>query len=268
MRDTKQRQAIRRALEEADRPLSPNEVVTEAQREIPRLGIATVYRTIKDLVEEGWLAAVELPGLPPRYEVAGKHHHHHFHCRGCDATFEVDGCVEDLKLHLPKGFEVDDHTVVLHGRCPGCAAREPGGRERHSRGEGGEKSPRQVRPGEEDVKKIQKNRRKGAALVEYGLLIAGVALVSAAAVSIFGHKTNDLIAAVATILPGAHEEDNGSIVSGRIIETTAAGTTDPISLDTAAILAGNDTSRLSVNLLGGNGDFESLIVDPPAAATP
>lgn len=121
MRDTKQRQAIRRALEAADRPLSPNEVVAAAQQEIPRLGIATVYRTIKDLLEEGWLAPVELPGLPPRYEVAGKHHHHHFHCRGCDATYEVDGCLDHVELRLPGGFQVEEHTVVLHGRCAGCA---------------------------------------------------------------------------------------------------------------------------------------------------
>ena len=38
--------------------------------------------------------------------------------------------------------------------------------------------------------------KKGSALVEYGLLIAGVALVCAAAVSVFGHKTNDIVAKI------------------------------------------------------------------------
>ena len=41
---------------------------------------------------------------------------------------------------------------------------------------------------------------KGAALLEYSLLAAGVALVSAAAVSVFGHKTNDMLGAVATVI--------------------------------------------------------------------
>lgn len=95
-------------------------------------------------------------------------------------------------------------------------------------------------------------KKKGAALVEYGLLIAGVALVTAAAVAVFGHKTNDMIAGVATVLPGAHEDDNGPIVSGRLLETTSA---DPngfgqggITLDIEGIELGTGTSRLGNNL--------------------
>src|SRR4051812_13241341 len=80
------------------------------------------------------------------------------------------------------------------------------------------------------LKLIRRLRRdkKGQGLVEYGLLIAGVALICAAAVSVFGHKTSDLIAAVAAIMPGAHTGDNGPIVSGHLIETTAASAAAPI----------------------------------------
>lgn len=99
------------------------------------------------------------------------------------------------------------------------------------------------------LRKMIKRRRKGAALVEYGLIVAGVGLVTAASVAIFGHKTNDLIAAVATILPGAHEDDNGAIASGKLIETTAAADGN-ITVDTAAIAGNNDTARLGNNVLG------------------
>jgi pilus assembly protein Flp/PilA len=60
-------------------------------------------------------------------------------------------------------------------------------------------------------------KKRGAALVEYGLLIAGVALICAAAVSLFGHKTNDLLGTVASILPSADVEDSGPINSGKLI---------------------------------------------------
>ena len=70
--------------------------------------------------------------------------------------------------------------------------------------------------------KFLKNN-KGAALVEYGLLIAGVALICAAAVSIFGHKTSDIIGTVAAVLPGAHTDDNNPMLSGHLIETTDLG---------------------------------------------
>jgi len=96
--------------------------------------------------------------------------------------------------------------------------------------------------------------RKGAALVEYGLLIAGVALIWAAAVSTFGHKTNDLVATVAAVLPGAHDDDNGAILSGKLIETTEAvagsGAGTGIALDTATIIGAATTERLSRNVIG------------------
>ncbi|QDT35405.1 class III signal peptide-containing protein [Thalassoglobus polymorphus] len=61
---------------------------------------------------------------------------------------------------------------------------------------------------------------KGQGLVEYGILVGGVALACLAAVAILGHKSNDLIATVAGALPGAHDDDNGSIVSGKLVNTT------------------------------------------------
>ncbi len=94
------------------------------------------------------------------------------------------------------------------------------------------------------LKNLLRNR-KGAAMVEYGLLIAGVALVAAAALSIFGHKTNDLIAVTAGVLPGAHDTDNGPIVSTKIIETSV----DPaegIKLNWNSI--SNGGNRLDTNM--------------------
>jgi pilus assembly protein Flp/PilA len=61
--------------------------------------------------------------------------------------------------------------------------------------------------------------RKGQGLVEYGILVGGVALVCLVAVAILGHKSNDLMSAVAASLPGAHADDNGPIVSGKLVNT-------------------------------------------------
>ena len=77
--------------------------------------------------------------------------------------------------------------------------------------------------------------KKGAALLEYSLLAAGVSLVAAAGVAVFGHKTSDMISSVAAIMPGAHADDNGPIASGKIIETTGADT-GQIGIDITTIL--------------------------------
>jgi len=121
-RDTQQRRAIRAAIDDANRPLSPREVLESARRGSPGLGIATVYRTLKTWVEEGGLTQVDLPGEPPRYETTGKQHHHHFHCRSCDRVYELEGCPEGLRSLTPPGFSLESHEVVLYGRCAECAS--------------------------------------------------------------------------------------------------------------------------------------------------
>lgn len=118
------------------------------------------------------------------------------------------------------------------------------------------------------MKKVMLNlfrSRKGQGLVEYGLIIAGVALISAAAISIFGHKTSDLISAVGAVLPGAHADDNDALESGRLIETTGAtggGDGQGIELDAGAIEANGNTARLGANVgLDTPDDFGGLVLE-------
>lgn len=123
-RDTSQRRAIRRALEDAGRPLGALEVLEASKGFAPGLGIATVYRNIKGLIESGEISEVQLPGEAPRYEAAGKDHHHHFRCSACEKVFELGGaCLPDLKGALPRGFRVTSHEVLVHGVCASCAKR-------------------------------------------------------------------------------------------------------------------------------------------------
>ncbi|MCA9796816.1 MAG: transcriptional repressor, partial [Candidatus Eremiobacteraeota bacterium] len=68
MRSTRQRDAIRQAIEEAGRPVAADEILALAQNHVPRLGMATVYRAIRDLLDQSWLRTVELPGETTRYE--------------------------------------------------------------------------------------------------------------------------------------------------------------------------------------------------------
>lgn len=64
--------------------------------------------------------------------------------------------------------------------------------------------------------------RRGQSLVEYGILIGGIAIVSLAAIAVLGHKTNDLLGTSAALLPAAHDDDAGAIFSGRLVQTTVS----------------------------------------------
>ena len=122
-RNTRQKDAIRAAFVETDRPLSPDEVLSYAKRSVDDLSIATVYRNLKTMAEEGWLVTVQLPGESARYELSGKAHHHHFLCNDCRKVYELDGCVPAIKPRLPRGFRVVSHELVLHGICAACVPR-------------------------------------------------------------------------------------------------------------------------------------------------
>lgn len=120
-RNTRQRTAIRQAIADAARPLLPQEILQAAEAGAPGLSMATVYRNLRTLVDEGELRSVLLPGEVARYEVAGGGHHHHFQCLSCQRVFEVDACPGDLASLAPAGFTVEDHDLTLYGRCADCA---------------------------------------------------------------------------------------------------------------------------------------------------
>jgi Fur family ferric uptake transcriptional regulator len=120
LRDTNQRVAIRKALVNAARPLSINEIFESARNEVAGLGIATVYRNLKALQLEGWIVQVDLPGQSPRWELAPEGHHHHFLCRTCDKLFEIHDCPEGLNRLLPQGYTLEEHDILLRGQCKTC----------------------------------------------------------------------------------------------------------------------------------------------------
>lgn len=123
LRNTRQRAAIQRVLEDSPRPLSALEVLRLAQKEVPRLGMATVYRNLKSFVRRRWLVPVNLPGGEVLYELMSKGHHHHFRCDKCGRVFDVHNCSPILNRLAESGFEVRRHDLVLYGICRDCRRR-------------------------------------------------------------------------------------------------------------------------------------------------
>lgn len=119
-RNTQQRTAIRQVILEAGRPLSHQEVLERAQRLVPKLGIATVYRAVKQLLEDESIRTVEIPQEPIRFEARDIPHHHHFSCQQCGRVFDIEGCPLTARPSLPSGFALKGHEVILYGLCADC----------------------------------------------------------------------------------------------------------------------------------------------------
>jgi Flp pilus assembly pilin Flp len=115
------------------------------------------------------------------------------------------------------------------------------------------------------VRRLRSN--KGAALVEYALIVAGVTLIAAAAISLFGHKVTDMLGTATAVIPGAHVDDNAPIVSGKTIETSTntpgfdgGNSSTGIGLDVNAITQSTGQTRLG-DSVGGDGALSSLVLE-------
>jgi len=122
-RKTRAREVIPAVVGQARGPLTVPQILKRARRDLPRLGVATVYRTIKLLLEAGEIVSVLLPDGQARYEPARKSHHHHFQCLTCRRVFCIDSCpVKGLdRRKALAGFQVQDHDLTVFGSCPDCA---------------------------------------------------------------------------------------------------------------------------------------------------
>ena len=128
-RNTRQREAVLRAIEQAGRALTPGEILALAQPTVASLNLSTIYRQIHALQDEARVVKVLLPGQPARFEAACEvdvhgqaHHHHHFHCSACDRVYALHACPGSLQELAPDGFRVASHEITLRGVCANCAS--------------------------------------------------------------------------------------------------------------------------------------------------
>ncbi|HDQ40500.1 MAG TPA: transcriptional repressor [Desulfonatronum sp.] len=104
--------------------VSPEELYNAVKQNDPRVGQATVYRTLKLLCESGIAREVNFGDGVARFEPAfGQSHHDHLICTNCHRSVEVmDPKIEKLqeKLARDHGFTLTGHKLYLFGICPHC----------------------------------------------------------------------------------------------------------------------------------------------------
>jgi Fur family ferric uptake transcriptional regulator len=89
-----------------------------------RIGLASVYRMVDRLAEQGLLQRIDIGDGIVRYEPAGRaDHHHHLVCGDCGKVepFEDDRLERELtRVASRLGYAMDAHDVVLRGACDDC----------------------------------------------------------------------------------------------------------------------------------------------------
>ena len=103
-----------------------NFTAEELHAELNGVGRATVYRTIKLLVEQGLLCKISLPDGSPRYMLTMSGHHHHLVCVSCGLVSEFhESEIEQLLSEWEasgKGTVVG-HRIEVYVVCTACQTR-------------------------------------------------------------------------------------------------------------------------------------------------
>lgn len=120
-RQTKQREILNRVMLDSQEALSAQEFYELAKKQLPKLGLATIYRTINSWLEEEFIKPVCLPNNVTKYEAIKRGHRHYFQCERCEGTFGLKTCSGNFQKMLPEGFILKGHEVILYGLCSSCA---------------------------------------------------------------------------------------------------------------------------------------------------
>jgi Fur family ferric uptake transcriptional regulator len=122
LKSTKQRDIIAAKFFSSPGHLSIEGLLALAREEYPKLGYATVYRTLKLLTECGLAAERRFGEGQTMYETAGDlEHHDHLICLECGHVLEFHNEeIERAQEHVARsfGFNVIRHRHELYGLCP------------------------------------------------------------------------------------------------------------------------------------------------------
>ena len=124
LRSTDQRRLIVETFFRSPNHVSIEELLAQVRKDDPRIGYATVYRTLKLLADCGVANERRFGDGLTRYELADEaSHHDHLICLECGEITEVEEPrIEALQEELAAthGFILRSHKHEMYGICPSC----------------------------------------------------------------------------------------------------------------------------------------------------
>jgi len=118
---TNQRIAIAQAFADKGGHLTVDQLYRGISDEHPEIGYATVYRTLKLLVDCGMAETHQFDMNKVSFEIHDPHDHHdHLICLSCRKIIEFENDqIEELQEKIARnyGFELRDHRMELYGIC-------------------------------------------------------------------------------------------------------------------------------------------------------
>ena len=126
IRLTRARAAVLQVLEGTAEHLKVAEVHQRAMQIAPRIGLASVYRTMDLLARLRLVKHVHLDHRHRHYAPVTDGHCHHLVCNTCGCVVEFSDCRADgltRILSRRTRFRIDGHCMDFFGQCPKCQAQ-------------------------------------------------------------------------------------------------------------------------------------------------
>ncbi len=101
------------------------EIYETVKQKRPGIGIASVYRILRQLVEQEYIRELTFGEESSRYD-ANTTRHDHAICRNCGLKLDVEVAIPPEVLQAASqaaGIELSSHEVRLYGLCPACQAQ-------------------------------------------------------------------------------------------------------------------------------------------------
>ncbi len=119
---TAQRRLIYRIIHESDEHPTAERVYELAKREMPAIGLATVYRNLRLMVEAGEIRHIAVHGSADRYDKTLAPHDHCF-CTKCGrvSDLSISGMMDFLKEQT--GFTPLSYALNVLCVCDKCKKR-------------------------------------------------------------------------------------------------------------------------------------------------
>lgn len=120
---TPQRVDIIVELYKGKKHVTATELYLKLKEKSDNIGLATVLRFLKQMVQGGIATETKVGGSPARYEIHIQGHHDHLTCTKCGKICEFHNkAIEDLQLKVAGyfGFKLEYHILELYGTCFDC----------------------------------------------------------------------------------------------------------------------------------------------------
>ena len=127
LKNTSQRMKILEKFLSSKSHYSTEELYLKLRQEHPKIGYATVHRTLKLLAECGIAIEVDFGDGQTRFEPLNvDQHHDHLVCTHCGLIVEfTEPQIEQLQQQVAKqyDFTIERHRHELYGLCSKCAKK-------------------------------------------------------------------------------------------------------------------------------------------------